>query len=268
MENNMTIPLDFLLDLWDVFLLIFVRMTGLFVISPVFGRQNIPAYYKIGFSLLTAIVVSYSIPVPDLAPYSSLVSFIFLLVKEFLIGLVLGYISYLIITAIYLAGQMIDMHIGFGMVSVYDPMSNIQIPITANFYFILAMLMFLAIDGHHLLIYTLTESFTLFPIDSRLVFDRNIVDFMLELIESVFAIGFKIAAPVTAAVFIADVSLGVISKAVPQVNVFMVGIPLKILLGLLIILFSLTAFRSIVHVLMGGMQNEMLRFMEILKGGE
>jgi len=263
----MTIPLDFLLDLWDVFLLIFVRMTGLFVVSPVFGRQNIPAYYKIGFSFLTAILITYTIPVPDLAPYKSLAAFMILIAKEFLIGLVLGYISYLIITAIYLAGQMIDMHIGFGMVSVYDPMSNIQIPVTANFYFILTMIIFLAIDGHHLLIYTLADSFTILPLNSTLTIDRTLLDFFLKLFTSVFVIGFKIAAPVTAAVLIADVSLGVIAKAVPQVNVFVVGMPLKILLGLLIIFFTLTAFRNIVHVLMGGMYDEMIRFMEIMGGG-
>lgn len=263
----MTIPLDFLLDLWDVFLLIFVRMTGLFVISPVFGRQNIPVYFKVGFSFLTAVLITYSIPTPDLASYGSIAAFIMLIAKEFLIGLVLGYISYLIITAIYLAGQMIDMHIGFGMVSVFDPMSNIQIPVTANLYFVLTILMFLAIDGHHLLISTLTDSFTMLPLNSSLVFDNTLLDFFLKLFTSVFVIGFKIAAPVTAAVFIADVSLGVIAKAVPQVNVFVIGMPLKILLGLLVILFTLTAFRSIVHVLMGGMQNEMTRFMEILGGG-
>ena len=263
----MTIPLDFLLELWDVFLLIFVRMTGLFVVSPIFGRQNIPVYFKVGFSFLTAILVTYSIPAPDLAAYNSLAAFIFLINQEFLLCLVLGYISYLVITAIYLAGQMIDMHIGFGMVSVFDPMSNIQIPVTANFYFILTMLMFLAIDGHYLLIYTLTDSFEILPLNSSLVFDKSLLDFFIRVFTSVFVIGFKIAAPVTAAIFIVDVSLGVIARAVPQVNVFVIGMPLKILLGLLVILFTLTAFRSVVHVLMGGMHNEMLRFMEILRGG-
>lgn len=263
----MTIPMDFLLDLWDVFLLIFVRMTGLFVVSPVFGRQNIPVYFKVGFSFLTAILISYTIPMPDLGEYASLPAFILLIAREFLIGLVLGYISYLIITAIYLAGQMIDMHIGFGMVNVFDPMSNIQIPVTANFYFILTMLMFLAIDGHHLLIYTLTDSYVQLPLTSTLAVDQQMLDFLLRLFTSVFVISFKIAAPVTAAVFIADVSLGVIAKAVPQVNVFVIGMPLKILLGLIVIFFTLTAFRNIVHVLMDGMQNEMWRFMEIMGGG-
>ncbi len=92
------------------------------------------------------------------------------------------------------------------------------------------------------------------------------MNFVLDLFGSVFAISFKIAAPVTAAVLIADIALGVIAKAVPQVNVFIVGMPLKILLGLGIILLTLTAFRNIVHVLMGGMQQEMMSFMEILRG--
>ncbi len=262
----MTIPLDFLLDLWDVFLLIFVRVTGLFVVSPLFGRQNIPAYFKIGFSFLMAIILSYTVPVPETAAYNSLIAFIFTAAREFLTGLVLGYISYLIVTAIYLAGQMIDMHIGFGMVSVFDPASNIQIPVTANFYFILTMLMFVAIDGHHLLIYTLNESFSLIPVGSGFSAGQELMDFILGLFGSVFVLSIKIAAPVTAAVLIADVALGVIARAVPQVNVFVVGMPLKILLGLAVVFFTLIAFRNIVHVLIDGMGEEMFRMMEIIGG--
>lgn len=264
----MTLPLNFLLNMWDLFLLIFVRITGLFVVAPVFGRKNLPVYYKIGFSFILAIVLSYNVSAPSLSSYASIPAYILLLAKEFIVGLTLGYISYLILTSIYLAGQMIDLHIGFGMVNVFDPESNIQIPVTANFYFIMTMLIFLAIDGHYLLIYTLADSFTILPIGSELVNERTMLDFMLTLFGSVFAIGFKIAAPVIAAVLIADIALGVIAKAVPQVNVFIVGLPLKILLGLGVILITLVAFRSIVHVLMGGMEEELLYFLKILRGEE
>jgi flagellar biosynthetic protein FliR len=261
----MTIPLD-VFDIWDGFLLVFIRVTGLFVVSPVFGRQNIPAYYKIGFSFFMAIILTYSIPVPDLGSYNSIFAFILLAAKEFLIGLALGYISYIIITAIYLAGQMIDMHIGFGMVSVFDPVSNIQIPVTADLYFILTMLVFLAIDGHHLLIYTLSESFSRLPTGSALIIEKPLIDSVVRLFGSVFVISFKIAAPVTAAILVVDVALGVISKAVPQVNVFIVGLPIKILIGLLVILLTLAAFRNIVHVITAGMQSEMTNFIDLIKG--
>ena len=192
---------------------------------------------------------------------------IFLLVaKEFMIGLILGYISYLIITAIYLAGQMIDMHIGFGMVNVLDPVSNIQIPVTADLYFILTLLIFLAIDGHHLLIYTLSESFSRLPVGSTIIMEKPLFDSVVRLFGSVFVISFKIAAPVTAAILVVDVALGVIAKAVPQVNVFIVGLPIKILIGLLVIFLTLTAFRNIVHVLTDGMQSEMTNFIDLIKG--
>ncbi|HEY8422721.1 MAG TPA: flagellar biosynthetic protein FliR [Thermoclostridium sp.] len=257
---------DVLINLWDVFLLIFVRVTGLFVISPIFGRRNIPGYYKVGFSFLLAIIISYSIPVPDLREYSSILYFILLVVKEFVIGVTLGYISYLITTSIYIAGQMIDMHIGFGMVNVFDPLTNIQIPVTANFYFILATLMMLMIDGHHLLIYTLCDSFTLFPIGSKIVIGQSLVDFVVNISTSILTVGFKIAAPITAAVLITDVALGIIAKAVPQVHVFIVGLPLKILVGFIVIAVTITAFRNIVHVLMGGMQNEIINFLNVIRG--
>ena len=261
----MTIPLD-IFDIWDGFLLVFVRVTGLFVVSPVFGRQNIPAYFMIGFSFFMAVVLSYTIPVPDTGSYNRLFAFILLVVKEFIIGLVLGYLSYLITTAIYLAGQMIDMHIGFGMVNVLDPVSNIQIPVTPDFYFILTVLMFLAIDGHHLLIYTLADSFSRFPVGSAVVIEKPLLDSIVRLFGSVFVISFKIAAPVTAAILVVDVALGVIAKAVPQLNVFIVGLPIKILIGLIVILFTLVAFRNIVHVLTGGMQSEMTNFFELIRG--
>ena len=200
------------------------------------------------------------------AEYSSLLSFILLVAKEFVIGLTLGFISYLITTSIYLAGQIIDMHIGFGMVNVFDPLTNIQIPVTANFYFIVASLMLLVIDGHHLLIYTLCDSFTLFPIGSKIVIEQSLVDFVVNIFTSILAISFKIAAPITCAILITDVALGIIAKAVPQVHVFIVGLPLKILAGFIVMAITIPAFRSIVHVLMDGMHNEIINFLRVIRG--
>ena len=257
---------DIFLDFWDIFLLVFVRVTGLFVVSPIFGRRNIPVYYKVGFSFLLSVILSLTIPVPDLREYTTLLSFILLAAKEFVIGLTLGFISYLITTSIYLAGQMIDMHIGFGMVNVFDPLTNIQIPITANFYFIVASLMLLIMDGHHLLIYTLCDSFTLFPIGSRIVIEQSLVDFIVNMITSIFVISFKIAAPITCAILITDVALGIIARAVPQVHVFIVGLPLKILVGFIVMAITITAFRGIIHVLMDGMNREFIDFLRIIRG--
>lgn len=261
----MEFPLGIILTGIDVFLLIFVRMTGLFVISPIFGRRNIPVYLKIGFSLLLAIILINTIKPPELDYSENIYQYVFLVFKEFIVGVTLGFISYMAFTAIYIAGQLIDMLIGFGVVNVLDPMSNIQIPITANFYFIISMLVFLGVNGHHLLIKALFESYSIVPLGSAR-FNDNLVSDVLRIFGNMFFTGFKIAAPITAAVLIADVALGALSKTMPQLNVFVVGMPLKIILGIVVMMMTLTMFLLILEALFNGMNSDLIYFLRHLGG--
>lgn len=255
-----TIPFDFFQDIWTVFLLVLVRITGMFFLSPIFGRRNIPNYFKVGFCFVFAIIVSNSVPVPNLNHYSSLTSYVFLIGKELLVGLMLGFISYLIFSSIYIAGQLIDMRIGFGMVSVFDPITNVQVPITADFYVIFATLFMLITDSHHLLIKAVTESFIILPIGEA-NFNGVLIQQLIKLFSTSFAIGFKIAAPVTVVILITDISLGIISKSIPQLNVFMLGMPIKIIVGLIVILITIGAFKGIVNVIINGTYEEIYKFL-------
>lgn len=244
----------------DAFLLIFVRMTSLFVVAPIFGRRNIPVYFKIGFSFLLALILMNTITQPNIEEYSNFLGYALLVAKEFLAGVVLGYVAYLLFTAVYLAGQIIDMQMGFGMVNVMDPMSNIQIPITSNFYFIVSMMVFLMANGHHMLIRALFESYNFIPLGGA-VFDNRLMDDVIKVFTDTFVIGFKICAPILAATLITDIVLGVISRTIPQLNVFVVGMPAKILLGLLIMVVTVTAFISLNSVILDEMNRGMFNFM-------
>jgi flagellar biosynthetic protein FliR len=259
-----TIPFDFLIDIWNIFLLVLVRITGMFVLSPIFGRRNLPSYYKAGFCFFFALIVAQSVPVPELSAYNSLFSYVILIGKELLIGIMTGFISYMLFSSIYIAGQLIDMRIGFGMVSVFDPMTNAQIPITADFYAVLATLLMLVTDSHHLLIKAIVDSFTVLPI-GKASFSGSLLKQVVDLFSKVFAIGFKIAAPVTATILITDISLGIISKSIPQLNVFMLGMPIKAILGLIIILLTVGAFKGIVNVIMQGTYEEIYKFIELAR---
>lgn len=261
----MTIPFDALGTAWDVFLLVFVRMTGLFVMSPVFGRRNIPGTFKVGFAFLTAIIVVQGVPVPALDVYDTLGGWVLLAAKEFLVGLMLGFISYAVIAAMYVAGQLIDMRIGFGMVNVFDPVSNIQIPITADFYIILTTLFLLITDGHHMLIHSLAQSYVKLPL-GELSFTAPVLQQMIRLMGTVFDLGFRIAMPVTVAILVTDMALGIISKSVPQMNVFMLGMPVKILLGLVMVYLSMASFHGILDMLMEGTYKEMEYFLREARG--
>lgn len=259
----MELPQDIFLKGIDAFLLIFIRMTGLFVITPIFGRRNIPVYLKIGFSLLLSLILINVIEAPELDEYDNILQFTGLAAKEFIVGITLGFVSYLVFTAIYLAGQLIDMLIGFGMVSVFDPMSNIQVPVTANLYFILSMLVFLAVNGHHYLITALFDSFRVVPLGSA-AFGVEVVNDIVRVVGYTFSIGFRIAAPITAAILLSDVVLGILSKSVPQLNVFVVGMPLKIILGIAVMVITIPAFISLLEALFNGMNSEMFNFMKDL----
>lgn len=257
----MEIPIGMVLNGIDVFILIFVRMTGLFVIAPIFGRRNIPAYFKVGFSLLLALILVNTVKMPNLNYGSSFYEYVFLVLKEFLVGITIGYVSYLVFTSIYFAGQIIDTQVGFGMVNVIDPVSNIQVPITSNFYFIMSMLVFLWSNGHHIIIKALFESYKYIPLGSA-VFNNNLLNDILRVFGTIFVIGFQIAAPITAAILISDIALGVASRSVPQLNVFVIGMSLKIVLGMLIMIVTMPLFISCIDVLTSGMTKEMFNFMK------
>lgn len=239
-------------------------MTGLFVIAPIFGRNNIPRYFKVGFSFFTALILASTPGMENIEVQETVLAYALLIIREFLVGLSIGFIAYISYNAIYIAGEIVDMHIGFGMVNVLDPVSNIQVPVTSNIYFIISMLLFLLINGHHMLIKALFDSFTTLPIGTA-VFDAGLADGLMEVFSAIFSTGFKIAAPVIAATFMCEIALGTISRMVPQLNIFIVGMPLKIVIGLVVLLFTIPIFVDVMESLFGTMQGNILDYIEELK---
>lgn len=220
-----------LMDKFTLFLLVLVRMASLFVVTPVFGSRNVPSYLKIAFAFFCSIIM-----VPLLGDvtveYNNFLSYAAMIVQEMAIGVIMGYTSYLIISALYLAGQIIDIQIGFGMVHVLTPTQDTQVPLTGNFLYILSIIFFLLINGHHVLLTALFKSYNLIPINS-FVFNEVLYHNIINIFVETFAIGFKISIPILAASLLTEVALGILAKTVPQMNVFVVGMPLKVGVGLL-----------------------------------
>lgn len=262
----MPIPTGILLNGFNIFLLVFVRMTGLFVVAPIFGRRNIPAYFKIGFSFFTALILVNTTAIQNMQYDESLLGYVLLVMKEFMVGLSIGFIASLAFTSIYIAGEIIDMQMGFGVVNVFDPVTNIQVPVTANLYTIISMILFLAINGHHYLIKALFDSFTILP-PGTAEFDGGLADGLIDIFGTIFETGFKIAAPIVAAILITDIALGTISRMVPQLNIFVIGMPLKIIVGFLILIITLPMFVNVMESLFKSMNNDVLNYIKELKPG-
>lgn len=235
-----------LIDRFLILILVFVRMTSLFVITPVFGRREIPGYLKIGLAFFCSYIL-----VPLLGDvrveYTGLFSFSAIAAKELLVGIIIGFVSYMVFSALYLAGQIIDMQVGFGMVNVLDPTTNTQVPLIGNLIYILTTIFFITVDGHHILLTALYKSYNVLPING-FAFTEAMVNNITTIFAEVFLIGFKISIPVLAATLIAEVALGILSRTVPQMNVFIVGLPLRIGIGLITLYLVTPVFFQMIAV--------------------
>ncbi len=221
-----------------MFFLIFARLIGAFIITPVFSSTFIPNQVKLFFVLILSLVM-FNLQ-SEYVQFELNIYYIALLIKELSIGFALGFVVYLYLSVFNMAGEIIDGQIGFSMVSFFDPMTNTNDTITGTLYYTIATLVLFLINGHHWIIQAILESFKMYKVGMT---DLNPALYaqMLKLFIGTFALAFKIASPIVAALFIANVTLGFLAKTVPQMNVFVVGMPLKVAMGfaMLIILTPL-----------------------------
>lgn len=234
---------------FETFLLVFGRTTGLFLSVPIFSSRQIPIIMKVFVVIMLSGIMAFATPIKIAVPIENSGYFCFALVSEILVGYTLGFVTYAVFAGIQLAGQLMDMQMGFGIVNVMDPQSGMQIPLMGNFQYLVALLVFLGIDGHHLVIRALHDSYQYIPVLGA-NFDGSFVGFIVKLTGYIFVIAVKLAAPVVAAIFMADMALGFIARTVPQMNVFIVGLPLKIWGGLFMILVIMPVFVWFMQILM------------------
>jgi len=219
------------MDQFIIFILIFVRMTGLFLISPVFGRRNVPTYMKIGFCLVLSYVIFSSRFMSVEGELGSWFQLAYCILKELLVGFAIGFVTTLTFSAIWIAAQIVDIQIGFGIINAIDPQSSIQVPLMGNFQNMLALLLFFTVNGHHKLIQIIFNSYDVVPLGIATI-TNSLSMGMIRLFADSFLLSVKIAIPIVAASLLSEVAFGILSRAVPQMNIFIIGIPFKILIGL------------------------------------
>lgn len=222
-----------------MFLLVLTRVSAIFLIAPFLGSKNIPTVIRLTASVaitlvLFPIVIERGIvSLPD-----TLTGYCFVIFTELLVGWIIGFTASLTFSAIHMAGQLLDMQVGFGVVNVLDPTTGQQVPIIGSFKYNLAIIIFLVTNGHHLLLTGLFESFRLIPIFGAVI-NPDITEIMVDLVSGIFVIAMKISIPVLVAIILTDVALGVLARTMPQMNIFVVGIPAKIMVGLFVLSFAL-----------------------------
>lgn len=213
------------------FLLLMGRLSGLFLSAPILSSRMMPGRIKVLIIVALAAMMAYFVPITYAQEINTPAYFIAALAVEILIGYTIGFVAYMVFGAIQLAGQIMDMQMGFGIVNVVDPQSGTQIPLMGNLTQTVALLLYLAIDGHHYLFQALIQSYKVIPV-LGLSLNGNVIDLIIQVSVYMFVIAVKISAPIVIAILTADIAMGFVARTVPQMNVFIVGLPLKILVGL------------------------------------
>lgn len=247
-----------------VFLLIFIRMLAFLATAPLFSYRTIPLPYKIGISFFLALVIIHTVDT-SMVPVDW--SYPFLVIKEVLVGLFIGLIAYIILSAVQIAGGFIDFQMGFAIANVMDPQTGAQSPLIGQYFYIFALLFLLSVNGHYLLIDGIVNSYQFIPIDKFIPFySGGMIDFILTAFNEMFLIAFQIAVPIVGCLFLVDVALGIIARTVPQLNVFVVGLPLKILISFVAIFFFLSLYIALAKGLFESMFKTIHGLMQLFGG--
>ncbi len=227
-------------------LLGFTRASGMIMSAPIFQSRNIPPQVKVVLAFGLALVVApFIVGGIDLNQFTFGMA-VYTLIQEILTGLIMGFMVNLTMYAIQIAGYYFDVQMGFGMVNVLDPTTGAQMPLLGQLNFIMASLIFLAINGHHTVIASFIQSYQVIKPGMFLI-KKEAVGVFVMAFTNMFYLGFKIGLPIMGTIFLADVALGIIAKLIPQINVFIVGFPIKIILGLIMLIFFISVYIMLIE---------------------
>lgn len=218
--------------------LIFLRVTAFFAITNVFFPNGTPKTLKAMFSLIFSFALLSGVDYGSVNEITSNYYLIIYIFYEIVNGLILGLILNIAFEVVLMAGSLLDVHIGLSMVNTVDPNSKANTTITGNLLHYVALIIFFIVDGHHMLIKSLMESFIILPMGNGLLHAET-MSTLIEIIANYFVIGLKIAIPIVLIMIMTDVAMGLVSRAVPQINVMILGMPVKMLVGILAICVAL-----------------------------
>jgi len=241
------------LEQFQRFIVIFIRTGAILGLAPFFGSRNVPGRVKTGLAFFISVSLYPFVDFQNVQFPSTLLPLGVLLMGEILIGIVIGYAARLFFTAVQIAGHLMGFQIGFAIVNVMDPQTSSQVSIVAQFENIVTMLFFLATGAYYMFLRAMAESFALIP-PFGFSPSPEIMEAIMIIFSHVYVIAIKLSAPVLASALFTSVALGLVARTVPQINIFIVGMPVQIGIGLFMIGVTLTYIAPLLRNTFGEME--------------
>ena len=243
-------------------MLVFVRISMIVAIAPMFSNTNIPVKVKAGIAFFLSLVVMNLVDYSAVS-YNGMSGYSILLAKEAITGLLIGLGAGICLYILNFSGNLVDMEIGFAMAMEMDPTTQVQTTVTSTIFTAMFMLMFVASDMHYFLIDTMFDSYELIPIGGSRVtpfLQQIFMDYMVDY----FVIGFRIILPIFCCTLVVNVVLGILAKVAPQMNMFVIGMQLKIFVGLAVLFIMVSFLPGITDFVFDEMQKITKLFMQSL----
>ncbi len=247
---------------FEAFLLILVRITGFLVTAPFFSLRNVPFQVKAGLAIFLAAILFYTVPsaTPE---YVGVLDYSMFVVKEALLGAIMGFFSNIAYHIIAFVGEIIDMEIGFSMINELDPATNIQTTITANVYGYLILLMMIITDMHHYFLRAIIDSFQVIGL-GQMSLNPATYHLMAKFLADYFIIGFQIVLPVYAAILVVNTILAILAKIAPQMNMFVIGLQIKIFVGLIVLVLIVELIPTVANFIFDEMKELLISSLRLL----
>lgn len=257
----MTIDINSLFAEWELFLLILVRVASFVYTAPFFSTSNVPVRTKLGLAVFLSYIIMCVSPEQSYS-YEGVIGYAMLVLKESVVGLSIGFCANLCMQAVHFAGHTIDVNIGLAMAQMYDPATKTQVNISGQLYYYIVMLLMLVSGLHRFLIQALVDTYSVIPVGAAII-RPEIYSTVISFIANYFVIGFRIALPVFITLMLISCILGIMARIAPQMNMFSVGMQIKILVGFFIMYLTVSMLPSVAGFLMDTMKSNIV---DVVKG--
>lgn len=251
-------------DHLEAFVLVMLRVSAIIVVIPVISENTVPLRVKAGLSIIVSLIVFPLVAsqIPPIKNFNFL-ELIFLMIGEVLIGVTIGFVARLVFAAIQISGDIIGFQMGFAVANVIDPMNAQMVSIITQLQYLIAMLVFLTVNAHHLFFQAIVQSYNIIaPLSFH--FSGQLMQFIFDASKEMFVIALKIAAPIMAVMLFTNVALGVVARTVPQMNIFIVGFPLQISLGLIFLGLTAPLFVRMTQAIFSGLEGKIIAVLRIM----
>lgn len=248
----------------EYFLAIVVRITSFIFAAPFFGTPNVPRRVKVAIGVMMSVVIYNSLTPVELQ-YNTVLGYSVIIIKEAFTGVLLGFSAAICMSIVNFAGHLVDMETGLSMVTIFDPVSRDQVTITGVYYQYTILLILMLSGMHQYVIAAICNSFSLIPVNGAVFASDKLLVSMIKFLVDYLSIGFRLCLPVFAGILLLNAILGILAKVSPQLNMFAVGMQLKILAGLGILFITVGLLPAASTMILSEMKSMVNLFVEALQ---